>query len=430
MNRSPMDRPQHHSPHRRAHARRRRGVAMLLVLGVVVIASVLGYAMLSSAAITKQANANVAVTASAQGIAESGVNLALYYLQNPGKSPTYPATPAADYNRSYYWQGTNGQFVDIGSPAIGSVKVAVTRVLVNNRPRYQVVAYGRTAGSTLERKAEATLLVNAEYRVDHAAMFTNDVTLPGNTRIGTAGMNNGDVYSNGALVIRTGGIVYGQGTRRKITSTPVQPSASPLPAWAPAPAVPKIVPTFDEVRSYSKYEFPKGTEYNATVLTGVTSLASGAKLEPTSGNPAGVYIVPGNFTMHSGSEVVGTLIVQGTLTFAGALVGGETRIRSAQPGFPAVIVKDNMIFGSPLGIAPVARIQGLTYVGGKVDGTGLLPTLDVRGALLAGGATPTFISLPLSYLVVNYDKSLATVPDFSPVGATPISVRVLEWQAQ
>jgi len=78
----------------------------------------------------------------------------------------------------------------------------------------------------------------------------------------------------------------------------------------------------------------------------------------------------------------------------------------------------------------VTRIQGLTYVGGKVDGTGLLPTLDVRGALLAGGATPTFISLPLSYLVVNYDKSLASVPDFSEVGATPISVKVLEWQAQ
>ena len=426
MNRSPMNRhPQQHTLRRPAHTRR-RGVAMLLVLGVVVVASVLGYAMLSSAAITKQANTNVAITASAQGVAESGVNLALYYLQNPGKAPTYPATPATDYNRSYYWQGTNGQFVDIGSPAIGSMKVTVNRVLVNNRPRYHVVAIGRTAGSTLERKAEATLTVNSEYRVEHAAMFTNDVTLPGNTRIGTLGLNNGDVYSNGALVIRTGGIVYGTGTRRKITSTPVQPSGS----WAPAPAVPKIVPTFDEVRSYATYEFPKGTEYNATVLSGVTSLGSGAKLEPTSSNPAGVYIVPGNFTMHSGSEVVGTLIVQGTLTFAGALVGGDTRLRSAQPGFPAVIVKDHMIFGSPLGIAPVTRIQGLTYVGGKVDGTGLLPTLDVRGALLAGGATPTFISLPLSYLVVNYDKSLASVPDFSEVGATPISVKVLEWQAQ
>jgi hypothetical protein len=31
---------------------------------------------------------------------------------------------------------------------------------------------------------------------------------------------------------------------------------------------------------------------------------------------------------------------------------------------------------------------------------------------------------------VNYDKSLAWVPDFSEAGATPISVRVLEWQAQ
>ena len=134
--------------------------------------------------------------------------------------------------------------------------------------------------------------------------------------------------------------------------------------------------------------------------------------------------------MHSGSEVHGTLIVQGTLTFVGALLGGNTYLHSAQPGFPAVVVSGNMIFGSPLAVAPVARIEGLTYVAGKVDGSGLLPTLNVKGSLMAGGTTPTFLTLPLSYLVVNYDKSLAWVPDFSQAGATPISVRVLEWQAQ
>ena len=89
-----------------------------------------------------------------------------------------------------------------------------------------------------------------------------------------------------------------------------------------------------------------------------------------------------------------------------------------------------MIFGSPLAVAPVARIEGLAYVAGKVDGSGLLPTLDVRGALMAGGNSPTFLSLPLSTLIVNYDNALARVPDFSYVGATPISINVLDWQAQ
>ena len=429
MNRNSMQQPQCQPTlhRRRPHARRRRGVAMLLVLAVVVVASVLGYAMLSSAAMTKQANTNAAVTASAQGMAESGVNLALYYLQNPDKAPTYPTVPTADLNRQLYWQGTNGQYIDIGSPAVGSVKVAVNRTLVSNRWQYEVTAYGRVAGSTLERKAQATMLVNSEYRVEHAAVFNNDVTLPGNTRIGTAGMNNGDVYSNAALAIRSGGQVLGRGTRRKITSTAVQPTSG----WVtPPPAVPKIVPTFAEVRSYAKYELPKGVEYNATVLHGVTSLATGTKLEPSASNPAGVFIVPGNFTMHGGSEVRGTLIVHGTLTFEGALTGGNTYLHTAQPGFPAVVVGGNMIFGSPLGVAPVTRIEGLAYVTGKVDGSGLLPTLNVKGSLMAGGTSPAFITLPLSYLTVNYDKSLAWVPDFSETGATPISVRVLEWQAQ
>jgi len=104
----------------------RRGVALLLVLGVVVMASVLGYAMLSSAAMQKQATTSAGAIAGAQGMAESGVNLAIYYLQNPGKEPNFPATypQSEEYDRQrQYWRGTGGNFVDFGTPSVGSVKV-------------------------------------------------------------------------------------------------------------------------------------------------------------------------------------------------------------------------------------------------------------------------------------------------------------------
>ena len=303
MNHISTHQPQQPRPshgRRRRHALpQRRGVAMLLVLGVVVMGSVLGYAMLSSAAMTKQTSTNAAVTASAQGMAESGVNLAAYYLQNPDKAPNYPTTYADTPN--WFWPGTNGQFIEMGSPAVGSIKVNVTRVTQNGRWRYLVDAVGRTPGNSLERSAKATLQVNSEYRVEHAAVFNNDATLPSNTRIGIAGTNVHDIYSNGALVIRTGAQVYGQGTRRRVTSTPVHPVATPRPAWkTPAPLLPKIVPAFADVRNYKKYEYPKGTEYNATTVAAGSTLGRGDVLAPSASNPAGVFYVPGNFTMQSG----------------------------------------------------------------------------------------------------------------------------------
>jgi len=106
----------------------RRGVALMLVMGVIVVAAVLGYAMLSHASLTQQVSANSTQTVAAQGMAESGVNLAIYYLQNPEKWKEYPTTypDTEKYDRDgKYWTGTNGQFVDFGSPSIGAVKVTI-----------------------------------------------------------------------------------------------------------------------------------------------------------------------------------------------------------------------------------------------------------------------------------------------------------------
>jgi hypothetical protein len=407
-------------------------VALLLVLGVVVVAAVLGYAMLSSAAMTRQVTNSAAITAGAQGMAESGVNLALYYLQNPEASPqyptAYPATEAYERDRKF-WTGTNGQFVDVASPAIGQVKVTVTRPNPAVRWYYEIEAVGRAPGSTLERKVMASTYVNAEYRFEHATVTTNDVGWTGNTRI------EGDSYSNGGLSIRTGGVIIGRAIRRKSGATQVLPTGG----WMAPPANPKIVPTFDEVRSYLKYELPRGVENHATVLTktdigsaGVPLLgllASGESLGPTASNPAGVYYAPGDLTMHADSEVRGTLIVRGNLT----ILGTNVRIHEPKPGFPALVVGGNVNYGL-LTVAPKLSVSGVMYVAGRIDSAllsgGLLPTVDVDGAMLVGGTSPVFLSLPLSFVRVKYNPTLANVPDFSEVGRTPISVKVLEWEAQ
>ncbi len=406
---------------------RRRGVAMLLVLGVVVMASVLGYAMLSSAAMTRQSSTNAAAAAGAQGIAESGLNLAMYYLQNPGAAPTYPTAypQSEEFDRQGgFWEGTNGVFIDLGSPSIGQVKVTVTRPNPAIRWRYRIQAYGRAPGSTLERRVEATTYVNSEFRFDHATLTSNDAGLGSKMRV------EGDAYSNGGLKLNSGAAVLGRGTRRRNVL-----SISPQLGWQnPPPVVPKVIPRFEEIRSYLKYEMPAGTARQATVLdtsvlgsSGILGIgAYGAQLGPTETNPAGIYYAPGDVTIHANSEILGTLIVAGNVS----ILGDNIHIRAAS-GFPALVVGGDVNFGV-LSVAPTLLVEGVMYVAGRIDtGTLLFPTLDVEGSLLAGGTSPFFISLlDTSVLRVRHNRDFATVPDFSEVGRTPISVEVRQWQAQ
>ena len=66
---------------------RRRGMALVMVMVIVAVAVALGYAMLSNASLQAQVGANLQRTAAAECLAESGVELAIYYLQNPANTP-------------------------------------------------------------------------------------------------------------------------------------------------------------------------------------------------------------------------------------------------------------------------------------------------------------------------------------------------------
>src|SRR4051812_37913003 len=94
----------------------RRGAALLIVLGVVGVATVMGFAMVSSSALQAQAGGTLKYATAAEYLAESGGQLALYYLQNPGASPV--AKPAG------YYPGETG--VSFGAGVAGSADVTVT----------------------------------------------------------------------------------------------------------------------------------------------------------------------------------------------------------------------------------------------------------------------------------------------------------------
>src|SRR5438034_11280688 len=75
--------------------KRRAGLALVLVVTVLAFAAIVGFAMLSTASMQAQTTANSSLALSADALADSGVDLACYYLVNPTKAPKF--IPAGGY---------------------------------------------------------------------------------------------------------------------------------------------------------------------------------------------------------------------------------------------------------------------------------------------------------------------------------------------
>src|SRR5687767_14267711 len=82
--------------------RGRRGIALMMVVAVVALASLLGYTMLATATMQSRASGNQTKLVSADYLAESGLNIAMYYLQKPENAPTL--------NAGVYWGGMNSSY--------------------------------------------------------------------------------------------------------------------------------------------------------------------------------------------------------------------------------------------------------------------------------------------------------------------------------
>src|SRR5438045_3403998 len=127
---------------RRNINRKPRGMALMLVVILISIATVMGYALLATSSMQAQISNTTVMAASADSLAESGVNLAMYYLQNP---LTAPLTPGQSF-----WHGDTG--ISLGSTVVGTCDVSVTQLTPLT---YQIVSTGRSSvtadGQSLSR---------------------------------------------------------------------------------------------------------------------------------------------------------------------------------------------------------------------------------------------------------------------------------------
>ena len=335
---------------------RSRGVALIMVITVLAMTAVLGFAMLNSAALAARSSANAAAAVSAAALAESGVELACVHILNPSQAPG-GAGPAG------FWDGHSGMTI-AGVP--GTLDVQVTDLGSGNF-RVTSTASVPSGGGVITRTATADLRVQTGYTVRHAAAFAGAPTLTANTTV------NGNVQTGGQANVK--GTINGQ------LVTPVAPivTGTIRDGWTTPGADTTTVPPASRVRDYSRYDFAGGT-YDATLLG--TSLPNNTVLGPTASNPAGVYLAPGDLAVYNDVKVNGTLIVNGFLN----VLGGRTEITPAS-GFPAAVLKKDIYLRGP-GTVRDVTFNGLTWLGGAVRSSGSVSTgfFQFNGAVLFGGA--------------------------------------------
>ena len=376
----------------------------MMVTAVVAVASVMGIAILSSSALQGEVSSNQDQATRADGLAESGIAVGLYYLQNLNDSTKCPMPVLTNPGGVYTKVGQS-----LGTAVSGTFDLTITRL---SSTRYTVTSTGNATSSkgTVQRSLTATVEVNyfpyALTATNASTLLTS--TLPAVTSSGGTTII-GDVYSNGPLTVNatvTGNIFGGNGLLGGLIKTITG-------------VVVKLVPTTTNVNHYASYYY-NNVKYTPPTISLVTDIPA----QPAANNPAGVYIHAGNLDIAGNVKINGTLVLTGSSQLR---VSGTGNQITPIAGFPALVADGDISFRAN---NSTLDLLGLTYMGGKVTRSSSYTgcRLNVTGGMLYGGSST--ISLDSNVAVqINYDRAKASVPDLVSGGnPQPSSVTVTAWQ--
>ena len=382
--------------------RRRGGLALLLVLGVVAVASVLGWAMLSASAMRAQVETTTADGLDASMLAESGASYAMYYALHPDKSPK---AIAYDANNGYtstttgmkMWSDARGT-VDVTTTAAGDGTFTIASATTVNGIHRSLIA---TAVNTYDT-----------YKVTHAlgVNSTSSFVLPYTVTINGAIVSRGGVSNEGAYVT---------------------PSQTVKAAGA------NVVPAYADLKLYQetgvKWTGSGSSSDGTYTYNGVTYRAEKISSNSISAMPTRVNAAqnPMSVFCHDGDLTISKVTFNGTLVLrSGKLtVLGTNTITPAATDIPALICDSLDMKSSAL--ASQLTVNGVLWCNGTITNSQRYTTsggLYVNGALLLGGPAPKidYINFGAPIKIV-YANSVASIPQMSTIKTTSgISVR--SWQ--
>lgn len=426
----------------------RRGGALVLVTISLGVASVLSLALLSSSSLQAQVGASATAVTTADHLAESGINIAAYYLQHPerylGSKP------------SGYYPGEAS--INLSSSAAGTISTAVSYDATNKV--YTVVATGTVPSKgplPIARTTTAQLKVNSYAALDpvRSALVLNadldiasnlnvvggpeGIRSTGTVRVLTGAKVTGDVMAKQVTSLGTGQIT---GTTTVLSATQLAELAdnavgavsttvtnllgNVLGGGATTTATPtaKLVDMakFPDLKTYRWTDPVTGVTgtYNA-VLVSSKSL-SGKTLGPTSSNPAGVFYAQDDIAINHDTTINGTLFLAPDVDLE--QYGGTRLNITAATGFPALVADMFRMNGTTQGnLNGVVAARQLQTSG---LGSG---TLSIRGALLLSDAAEPIASGYKGSINVQFDASLALAKGFevNRIGPPDRTLQILSW---
>jgi len=368
----------------------------MMVVSVIGFTTILGIAMLSTASLQAQATVNSTRVALADGVAESGFNLATYYLENRS------AAPAALKTVIYEGGTWNNANITMPSPGEGRIDLTIARV-VGSSSLFDITSIGYAApglSTSPKRTLAARVQVQmSDYTVSNAGVFNAGVIVPSRTYI------SGGVEARGAVTMSGVGA-----TRGTVSGTITTVATAP----APVPA---------EIQTYAGDVYWHGSppRQYAVSLINTSTLPLGV-YGPTTTNPLGIYRYTGSststFTLGGLTSINGTLIVPGRLYVSGLL-----NFITAPAGYPGLIVGSNIHMNQA---NKALTVNGLVYTGTGITAPAgsAGSVLTVNGAILM--PVPSF-GTGTRTVNINFDASRTSLTEFAPRLQTPTGVKILSW---
>jgi hypothetical protein len=415
----------------------RRGAAMVLVTLALGIATAMSVGLLAANSVRAQCSRNALDSAVAHYLAESGANIAMYYVMFP--------TRYTGAKPSGYYPGENP--VPLGAGAPGTVTSSVS--YDSTSKVYTVSSVASVTGlakNTYTRQIDATAQVvepaptQIEPIVD-ALVANGPITLGGSSYVDGNIRSLGSVAMSGGTV--TGGIsadsvtvsgtanVAGQ-TVSLVDGMLVADAAKGLTTTVDKAigreGLAAVVPDASQVPDLRSYVGINALGVTITATAGklITNKYGNLTLGPTLLNPQGVYWYDGDL------EVEGRFTINGTLVMRGGRVkikkDGVLELNPAA-GFPALVSDRSIMLDASGVVVAQGLVQAKAIEVGS--GSGANSGIGVLGALLLTDAVKP-VPLPKDFsgtIAVRYDKAKADVRGIGTIRAPSFGrgVKLLAW---
>lgn len=379
---------------------RRPGIALVLVIFVMALAAIIGYALLSSSALQATAAGNAAASAVARAQAESGIHLAMYYLQNPANAPSAPPCT---------WPNVTFATTQPAETIPGSVTIQVGAPTNNC---CQIISTGSSGsssgGGAVTRTITAEVQIGSPLPINQAGAFNGAVSIGSLCTFTSATAGAPAIVANG--IVTNSGTVDGAvvATALAGSGTYSDPNPAGSPSMPPAPS------SSANVTNYTQYMY-QGVLENAQPV--------GQTLNPIT-NPLGVFYSSGNLTVSSPLSITGTLIVEGNLTLSSTLTITPAS-STLSTNMPALVVNGKLTVN---GANKTMNATGVVYIGSVIASNGSASTsqLNINGALMVTGASP--LTSYSGHLNVTFNPAYTNIPSFDVLDWDSSSgVKIISW---